>query len=118
MTLFIADFGGSLGFLLGVSILSVLEIVEGIIISIYHTLKNRKRYHDDDSDGQEKGDGRKKEDFDTCTSWDFDPSDGLKKRKVDKKNTKIQEKKAVSKRMSVTDITIITPDDEEIKYEL
>ncbi len=42
MTLFIADFGGSLGFLLGVSILSVLEIVEGLTISGYHLYRRRK----------------------------------------------------------------------------
>lgn len=41
MTLFIADFGGSLGFLLGVSILSVLEIVEGIFMSTYKMLRSR-----------------------------------------------------------------------------
>ena len=42
ITLFIADFGGSMGFLLGVSILSVLEIVEGIFISIYQLIRQRK----------------------------------------------------------------------------
>ena len=43
MTLFIADFGGSLGFLLGVSILSVLEIIEGIILSICRIVRDKKR---------------------------------------------------------------------------
>ncbi len=43
MTLFIADFGGSLGFLLGVSILSVLEIVEGITVSAYEMYRRSRR---------------------------------------------------------------------------
>ena len=42
ITLFIADFGGSMGFLLGVSILSVVEIVEGILISICQLIRQRK----------------------------------------------------------------------------
>ncbi len=75
MTLFIADFGGSLGFLLGVSILSVLEIVEGLTISGYELYRRSKMgmkggggggggaetggggefddYNDGESDGQE-----------------------------------------------------------------
>lgn len=40
MTLFIADFGGSLGFLLGISLLSVLEIVEGLSLSCYRLYMN------------------------------------------------------------------------------
>ena len=41
-TLFIADFGGSLGFLLGVSILSALEIVEGVILSLFRIYQQKK----------------------------------------------------------------------------
>lgn len=40
---FIADFGGSLGFLLGVSILSVLEMGEGIGTAIYRYHKISKK---------------------------------------------------------------------------
>ncbi len=60
MTLFIADFGGSLGFLLGVSILSVLEIVEGLTISGYQLYKEGQRKkkaldeEDDDNDDDEE----------------------------------------------------------------
>ena len=42
MTLFIADFGGSLGFLLGVSFLSLIEIVEGISIVCYNIYQEKK----------------------------------------------------------------------------
>jgi hypothetical protein len=41
-TLFIADFGGSLGFLLGVSILGVLEIVEGLTLSALQIYKQSR----------------------------------------------------------------------------
>ena len=43
MTLFIADFGGSLGFLLGISLLSVLEILEGLSLSCYRLYTNWKQ---------------------------------------------------------------------------
>lgn len=60
MTLFIADFGGSLGFLLGVSILSVLEIVEGLILAAYQMCqdrretKERKASQEADEEGETK----------------------------------------------------------------
>lgn len=38
-TMFIADFGGSLGFLLGISILSVLEIIESAALALYRYLR-------------------------------------------------------------------------------
>ena len=41
--MFIADFGGSLGFLLGVSILSVLEILEGLFLSGYRMWKGSRK---------------------------------------------------------------------------
>ena len=42
MTLFIADFGGSLGFFLGVSILSVVEILEGLLLSALRMFRDRE----------------------------------------------------------------------------
>ena len=41
MTLFIGDFGGSLGFLLGISILSIIEIIEGLCIFLYNVYRER-----------------------------------------------------------------------------
>jgi len=38
-TLFIADFGGSLSFLLGISILSIIELIESAIAGIYYNIK-------------------------------------------------------------------------------
>ncbi len=48
MTLFIADFGGSLGFLLGISILSVLEILEGLGLSSYRAYNKWKREQEEE----------------------------------------------------------------------
>lgn len=41
-TLFIGDFGGSLGFLLGISLLSLLELIEYFIVATYRFVKQRR----------------------------------------------------------------------------
>ena len=46
LTMFIADFGGSLGFLLGVSILSVLEVLEVLIVLCYRHYNKEKAKRD------------------------------------------------------------------------
>ena len=55
ITSFIADFGGSMGFLLGISILSVLEIMEGGFISLFNFMKQRRRKDENKGNEEEEG---------------------------------------------------------------